>query len=91
MPVDKILKVARSYKASITEYLNAVLLYSLLEKQKADHVFREKPVKLALPVNLRKFFPSITLRNFITMVYPSIDPRMVSTPLRRSWCRYIIT
>ena len=76
MPVDKILKVARSYKASITEYLNAVLLYSLLEKQKADHVFREKPVKLALPVNLRKFFPSITLRNFITMVYPSIDPRM---------------
>ena len=29
-----------------------------------------------MPVNLRQFFPSKTLRNFITMVYPAIDPRM---------------
>ena len=29
-----------------------------------------------MPVNLRQFFPSKTLRNFINMVYPSIDPRM---------------
>lgn len=76
IPVDEILKVSRSHKVSVTEYLNAVLLYALLEKQKEDHPFREKPVKLALPVNLRRFFPSKTLRNFITMVYPSIDPRM---------------
>ena len=60
----------------MTEYLNAVLLWALLEKQKNDRVFRPKPVTLALPVNLRSFFPSKTLRNFISMVYPSIDPRM---------------
>lgn len=76
LPVDQILAVARSHHASVTEYLNAVLLYSLLKKQESDHVFRKKPVKLAMPVNLRRFFPSNTLRNFITMVYPSIDPRM---------------
>ena len=29
-----------------------------------------------MPVNLRRFFPSKTLRNFITMVYPAIDPRL---------------
>lgn len=29
-----------------------------------------------MPVNLRRFFPSKTLRNFITMIYPSIDPRL---------------
>ena len=29
-----------------------------------------------MPVNLRRFFPSRTLRNFITMIYPSIDPRL---------------
>ena len=34
------------------------------------------PVRIALPVNLRRFFPSKTLRNFISMVYPSIDPRL---------------
>lgn len=76
IPTDQLLKTARSYKVSVTEYLNAVLLYALMEKQKSDRVFREKPLKLAIPVDLRKFFPSETLRNFITMVYPSIDPRM---------------
>lgn len=76
IPVDKALQVARQYKVSLTEYFNAVLLYALMQKQTYDHPFREKPLKIAMPVNLRKFFPSDTLRNFITMVYPSIDPRM---------------
>lgn len=76
IPVDKLRQVTKGYKVSVTEYLNAVLLYALMEKQKADGVLREKPLKLAMPVNLRKFFPSETLRNFITMVYPAIDPRM---------------
>lgn len=76
IPVDQILKVTRRYKVSVTEYLNAALLYALMQKQQSDKPFREKPLKLALPVNLRKFFPSETLRNFITMVYPAIDPRM---------------
>jgi NRPS condensation-like uncharacterized protein len=76
IPVDQLLAITRKYRVSVTEYLNAVLLYALLEKQKSDHVFRELPVSLAMPVNLRRFFPSRTLRNFITMVYPSIDPRM---------------
>ena len=76
IPVDDLLRVTRQHKVSVTEYLNAVLLYALMQKQKSDHVLHERPLKLALPVNLRKFFPSETLRNFITMVYPSIDPRM---------------
>ena len=76
IPVDKLLQVTRRYKVSVTEYLNAVLLYALMKKQQSDGVVREKPLKLALPVNLRRFFPSETLRNFITMVYPAIDPRM---------------
>ena len=76
LPVDQVLAVARSHKVSVTEYLNAVLLYALMQKQKMDGVWRERPLKLALPVNLRNLFPSITMRNFITMIYPSIDPRM---------------
>lgn len=76
MSTEQVIKTAKSYGASITEYLNAVLLYSLIEKQKAEHPFRELPVKLAMPVNLRRFFPSITLRNFISMIYPAIDTRL---------------
>lgn len=76
LPVAQVLAVTKKLQVSVTEYLNAVLLYALLQKQKEDHVFRELPVSLAMPVNLRRFFPSKTLRNFITMVYPSIDSRM---------------
>lgn len=76
LPVKQVLQISKGYQVSVTEYLNAVLLYALLKKQKSDRVFQERPVSIAMPVNLRRFFPSRTLRNFITMVYPSIDPRM---------------
>lgn len=76
MSTSEVLKTAKWYGASVTEYFNAVLLYALLQKQKSEHHFKERPVKLAMPVNLRRFFPSKTLRNFISMIYPSIDPRL---------------
>lgn len=70
------MKVAKSYNATITEYLNAVLLYALMQKQESEWHLKLRPVKIAMPVNLRRFFPSKTLRNFITMIYPGIDPRL---------------
>ncbi|MCM1262127.1 MAG: alcohol acetyltransferase [Butyrivibrio sp.] len=76
MSVNEVRSVASKYNATITEYFNAVLLYALLQKQEYDRPFRTRPVKIAMPVNLRRFFPSRTLRNFITMIYPSIDPRL---------------
>lgn len=76
MSSSEVMAVAKRYNATITEYLNAVLLYALLKKQEADRRIRLRPVKIAMPVNLRRFFPSKTLRNFITMIYPGIDPRL---------------
>lgn len=76
MSTSQVVEVAKRYNATITEYLNAVLLYALLQKQEADNVSKTLPVRIAMPVNLRRFFPSNTLRNFITMIYPGIDPRL---------------
>lgn len=76
MSSSEVMAVAKRYNATITEYLNAVLLYALLKKQETDRRIRLRPVKIAMPVNLRRFFPSKTLRNFITMIYPGIDPRL---------------
>ncbi len=76
MSVSEVMGAAKRYHATITEYLNAVLLYALLTKQEEERHRRQKPVKIAMPVNLRRFFPSITLRNFITMIYPGVDPRL---------------
>lgn len=76
MSVSEVMEVARRYHATITEYLNAVLLQALLTKQLKESRIRLRPVKVAMPVNLRRFFPSGTLRNFITMIYPGVDPRL---------------
>jgi NRPS condensation-like uncharacterized protein len=76
MSTSEVIKVAKGYNATITEYLNAVLIYALAKHQEEGFHMRLKPVKIAMPVNLRRFFPSITLRNFITMIYPGIDPRL---------------
>lgn len=76
MSVSEVMAVAKKYGATITEYLNAVLLYALMTKQERDWHIRLRPVRIAMPVNLRRFFPSRTLRNFITMIYPGIDPRL---------------
>jgi NRPS condensation-like uncharacterized protein len=76
MSSSQVLQVAKKYNATMTEYLNAVLLYALMLKQENEWHFRLKPIRIAMPVNLRRFFPSKTLRNFITMIYPGIDPRL---------------
>lgn len=76
MSVKEVMAVAARYNATITEYLNAVLLYALLQKQNSEWHLKLRPIKIAMPVNLRRFFPSKTLRNFITMIYPAIDPRL---------------
>lgn len=76
LSVAQLKEKAKQYGATITEYLTAVLLLSLLEKQRSEHPFRQRPVALAIPVNLRGWFPSATLRNFILTVRPCVDPTL---------------
>ena len=70
--VARLKEKARGYGVSITEYLTAVLLKVIADKQHRERPRRERPVALAIPINLRGWFPSETLRNFILTVRPSI-------------------
>lgn len=74
MSVAALKAKAKERGATITEYLAAVLLLSLMEKQRAEHPHRERPVALAIPVDLRGWFPSGTLRNFMLTLRPCVDP-----------------
>ncbi len=67
---------ARSYNASITEYLSAALIWTLLERQREEAPDKERPVALAIPIDLRRAFPSETLRNFILTARPCVDPSL---------------
>ncbi len=76
MSVAALKAKAKEYGATINEYLTAVLLLSLMEKQRSEHPHRQKPVALAIPVNLRSWFPSGTLRNFMLTLRPCVDPTL---------------
>lgn len=76
VPVDQLRAAAHRYHASVTEYLAAVLIESIMAKQRREGRGRELPVSLAVPINLRPWFPSETLRNFILTVRPYIDPEL---------------
>ena len=78
LPAEEALKCAKKYNTSLTVFLTAVLIDSIIEIQNAEQPKQkhQKPVKILIPVNLRKIFPSETLRNFVLYITPGIDPRM---------------
>lgn len=69
---------AKSYNVSLTVFLVAVMIQSIIEIQNERIKIKlaQKPVKIMVPVNLRNFFESNTLRNFILYINPGIDPRL---------------
>jgi NRPS condensation-like uncharacterized protein len=63
MDAQAIKELSNKYNCSITELIGAAVFYSAY---KARHIFDQKdyPFTMFIPVNLRRFFPSRTLRNF---------------------------
>ncbi len=76
--VEALKNVARAYGVTITEYLTAVMIYAIYSAQQGGKRDKQSPVKVSVPVNMRSFFPSKTLRNFSFFINPGIDPRMGS-------------
>lgn len=72
-----VLEKAHEYGVSLTQFLTACMMQALLELQtQSVPKRRQKPVKVLIPVNLRKLFPSQTLRNFALYVTPEVDPKL---------------
>lgn len=69
---------AKEYSTTVTEFLCAAMMLAILRQQEqaVPRQSRRKPVKVLIPVNLRKIFPSKTLRNFALFVTPEVDPKL---------------
>ncbi len=75
LPMNQVLEKAREQGVSLTEYITAVIIYSLYQLQEKQHgLHRRKAIRLSVPVNLRSYYPSKTLRNFSLFVKPGINP-----------------
>lgn len=61
MDVDELHKKAKEKGLTITEYLAAALILGTI-RQASKPI--SEPIIIAIPVNLRRFFPSETVRNF---------------------------
>jgi len=72
------LQKAHDHGVSLTTYLTAVMMQALqqLQEEKVADIRRRKPIKVLIPVNLRKLFPSSTLRNFAMYTTPELLPRL---------------
>ncbi len=67
---------AKEHGVTVTEYLLAHTTLALNEVQKKQlRGKRPKPVIICVPINLRKYYPTSTLRNFATIANIGIDPR----------------
>ncbi len=74
----KVLNMAHQYGVTVTAFLCAVMMQAIqqLQKEQVPNIRRRKAIKVQLPVNLRKMFPSRSLRNFALYTTPQIDPRL---------------
>lgn len=74
MPVSALKEISHGYGASINEYLVSVFIWSVY--QKCLHGMpSKKAVRVAVPVNLRPFFDSVTTKNFFVMVSAEFWPK----------------
>lgn len=72
MEFDQLHAVAKSFGCTVNTYLTSVLEYVLMQRQLYEHK-THKPIRIQVPVNLRKFFPSITVRNFSGFINTQIS------------------
>ena len=68
--LEQLKEESKKYNATLTQYLTAVLMYAIYQENYIKYKGK-KPIKICIPVNLKKYFPSKTMSNFfsyITMV-----------------------
>lgn len=75
----ELLDLAHKYGCTVTSFLTAVMLQSVMDVAPRNQ--GKRWAKVTVPVNLRKFFDSRTLRNFSLMVNVGVDPRLGSYSL----------
>ena len=65
--------VCKQYGASINDYLVSVYTWSIYTEC-LNRTIPESPIRIAVPVNLRPYFGSITTKNFFAMISAEFKP-----------------
>ena len=74
MPVEALSRAAKAHRVSVTELLVGVAMFQIYQLQQKGGFKIDVPVRISVPINMRRFFPSQTLRNFFLYALPGIEP-----------------
>lgn len=68
--LKQIIKRCRKLKVTVTQYFTAVLIYAIYQEYLEKYKNRKlkKPIKICIPVNLKKYFESTTITNFFSYI-----------------------
>ena len=80
-PTDEILAASRKHGVSATTLLSTVMASSVMEFQQKHTPNSKKPVRIMVPVDLRRIFNSGTLRNFVLYALPTMESHENKLPL----------
>ena len=87
-PVADVLAAARRHGVSMTALLSAVMASSVMEEQKLASAKKMAPVRIMVPIDLRRIFPSKTLRNFILYALPTMEVSEYGSSIRELVLRF---
>ena len=70
--LDILKKETKKQECTVTQYLTAVLVYCIykanFQKNNKKNAILKKPIKICVPVNLKRYFSSKTINNFFSYI-----------------------
>ncbi len=63
VPTESLLEVAKAHKVSLSEYIVGLYLWAIIVSGNSKDL-QKHPVAISVPVNLRQYYPSRSIRNF---------------------------
>ncbi len=78
--IPQLKAVCKRHEMSINEYLVALVVWSIYQGY-LHGAQAKRPIRAAVPVNLRPYFDSVTTKNFFVMVSAEFWPEKESYPL----------
>lgn len=77
---QELVETARYFGVSLTVLLTVIMAKAIFAVQRSEGHGAIQPVQIMVPINLRKQFPSQSLRNFSLYALPCVTPELETLP-----------
>ncbi|MEN9820054.1 MAG: hypothetical protein RL379_832 [Bacillota bacterium] len=65
---ENCIAIARQFQTTVTGLFATILILGLIKKQESENPKKRKPIILSIPVDMRKYLPSKTMKNFVMTI-----------------------